>query len=375
MPDADGPAALSGLTIVDFTTMIAGPYCSRLFADLGADVIKVESADGDHMRKLRPRKSGASRFFGQLNVGKRSVLADLTDAAQRSRVIDLVAGADVVLENWRPGVAARLGVSYEDCRKVREDIVYCSISGWGQTGPYAQRAAFAPNVHAVSGVDMANLIYQPAGSPPPVTGVFTADVVGGTMAFGAVLAALRRRDQTGAGANVDVSLIESMLSMPMYELQAAMARIEKPRTSHRPVPTADGFIILTIVSDQNWRAVARAIGQPDLATDPRYADVRARTENWDEIYGLVCAWAISRTAEEAETQLLDCGVPAARYRTLASLLTDDHLREREVFRPAVDAAGEFTIPATPFRLDGETTPAPGARVPGLGEDSDEVFTN
>jgi crotonobetainyl-CoA:carnitine CoA-transferase CaiB-like acyl-CoA transferase len=165
-----------------------------------------------------------------------------------------------------------------------------------------------------------------------------------------------------------------MLSMPMYELQAELAGITEARTSHRPVPTSDGFIILTIVSDQNWRAVARAIGQPELATDPRYADVRARTENWDEIHELVCAWAVSRTAEEAEAQMLECGVPAARYRTLASLLTDEHLREREVFRPAVDAGGEFTIPATPFRLDGQTTPAPGTRVPALGEDSDQVLT-
>jgi CoA:oxalate CoA-transferase len=359
---------------VDFTTMIAGPYCSRLFADLGADVIKIEPVDGDHIRKLRPRKAGASRFFGQLNVGKRSATADMTDPEQRAAVLEVVARSDVVLENWRPGVAARLGVSYQDCRNVREDIVYCSISGWGQSGPSAQQAAFAPNVHAASGVDMANLIYQPPGSVPPVTGVFTADVVGGTMAFGAVLTALRRRDRSGVGANVDVSLIESMLSMPMYELQAELAGTGEQRTSHRPVPTSDGFIILTIVSDQNWRAVARAIGRPELGTDPRFVDVRARTGSWDEIHEIVCAWAISRTAEEAEAQMLACGVPVARYRTLASLINDDHLRERGVFQPATDAGGEFTIPVTPFRLDGETTPAPGTRVPTLGEDSDDVFT-
>src|SRR3984957_10108535 len=219
-PPAPAPGPLDGLTVLDFSTMMAGPHCTRMMADLGATVIKVESPDGDHIRKLRPRKSGASRFFGQLNVGKRSVTADLTDPGPRGEVLDLIAQADVVLENWRPGVAARLGVSYEDCRKVREDVVYCSISGWGQTGPDAQRAAFAPNVHAASGVDMTNLLYQPPGSLPPVTGVFTADVVGGTMAFGAVLAALRRRDQTGAGANGDVPTVEAMVSMPMYELQA-----------------------------------------------------------------------------------------------------------------------------------------------------------
>jgi crotonobetainyl-CoA:carnitine CoA-transferase CaiB-like acyl-CoA transferase len=365
--------ALHDLTVVDFSSMIAGPYCTRMLADLGADVIKVESPDGDHMRKLRPRKSGASRFFGQLNVGKRSVVADLTDADARAGVLALVAGGDVIVENWRPGVAARLGLAYDDCRRVREDIVYCSISGWGQTGPHAQRAAFAPNVHAASGVDMANLIYQPPGSVPPVTGVFVGDVLGGTMAFGAVLAALRRRDATGAGAHVDVSLIEAMLSMPIYELQAELAGLTGMRPSHRPVPASDGFIILTIVSDQNWRAVSRAIGRPELGTDPRYVDVRARTGHWDEIHDLVCAWAGSRTAGEAERLMLECGVPAAKYQTMASLLGDEHLRAREVFRPVADAAGEFLVTATPFRLDGEVTPAPGTRVPRHGADTDDVF--
>ncbi len=151
-PPAHVPGPLAGLTVLDFSTMMAGPYCTRMMADLGATVIKVESPEGDHMRKLRPRKSGSSRFFGQLNVGKRSVTLDLSAEPGREAALALVARADIVLESWRPGVAARLGLAYEACRAVREDVIYCSISGWGQSGPNARRAAFAPVVHAASGL-------------------------------------------------------------------------------------------------------------------------------------------------------------------------------------------------------------------------------
>jgi crotonobetainyl-CoA:carnitine CoA-transferase CaiB-like acyl-CoA transferase len=368
-----GAGPLAGLTILDFTTMMAGPHCTRMMADLGATVIKVESPDGDHMRKLRPRKSGSSRFFGQLNVGKRSVVLDLSQEPGQTAALDLVARADVVLESWRPGVAARLGLSYQACRQAREDVIYCSISGWGQAGPNATRAAFAPVVHAASGFDMANLIYQPTGSIPPVTGVFVGDILGGTMAFGAILAGLRQRDVTGVGSRIDLSLVEAMLSMPVYEFQAELAALTEQRPSHRPVPTADGFIILTIVSDANWQAVARALGQPELGRDPRFTDVKARTVHWDELHQLVCDWAASRTADQAEAEMLAAGVPAARYQTMASVLADEHLRGRGVFRTAADAAGEFTVPATPFRFDDVITPPDGSAVPALGADTEAVL--
>lgn len=367
------PGPLAGLTVLDFSTMMAGPYCTRLMADLGAAVIKIESPDGDHMRKLRPRKSGSSRFFGQLNVGKRSVILDLSAELGQEAALALVARADVVLESWRPGVAARLGVGYEACRKVREDVVYCSISGWGQAGPNATRAAFAPVVHAASGFDLANLFYQPPGSIPPVTGVFVGDILGGTMAFGAILAGLRQRDATGAGSRIDLSLVEAMLSMPVYEFQAELADLHEMRPSHRPVPTADGFIILTIVSDANWRALASALGQPGLGADPRFTDVKARTVHWDELHQLVCDWAASRTAAQAEAELLAAGVPAARYQSMGSILADGHLRDRGVFRTVADPAGHFTVPATPFRFDDVITPPDGSAVPALGADTDAVL--
>jgi crotonobetainyl-CoA:carnitine CoA-transferase CaiB-like acyl-CoA transferase len=370
---APAPGPLDGLTVLDFSTMMAGPHCTRMMADLGATVIKVESPEGDHMRKLRPRKSGSSRFFGQLNVGKRSVTLDLSAGPGREAALALVAQADIVLESWRPGVADRLGLAYQACRAVREDVIYCSISGWGQSGPNARRAAFAPVVHAASGFDLANLSYQPPGSIPPVTGVFVGDILGGTMAFGAILAGVRKRDATGAGSRIDLSLVEAMLSMPVYEFQAELADLREMRPSHRPVPTADGFIILTIVSDLNWRAVARALGQPGLGTDPRFVDVKARTLHWDDMHQLVCDWAAGRTAGQAEAEMLAAGVPAARYQSMASLLADEHLRTRGVFRTVADAAGEFTVTGTPFRFDDVVTPPDGSAVPALGADTDAVL--
>jgi crotonobetainyl-CoA:carnitine CoA-transferase CaiB-like acyl-CoA transferase len=145
------------------------------------------------------------------------------------------------------------------------------------------------------------------------------------------------------------------------------------RPSHRPVPTADGFIILTIVSDLNWRAVARALGQPELGTDPRFTDVKARTLHWNDMHQLICDWAASRTAEQAEAAMLAAGVPAARYQTMASMLADEHLRGRGVFRAVADAAGEFTVTATPFRFDDVITPADGSSVPALGADTEAVL--
>lgn len=364
---------LSGVRVVDFSTMIAGPYATRLLADLGAEVIKVESPEGDHMRNLRPRKSGSSRFFGQLNVGKRSVVLNLGVQAQLADALALVASADIVVENWRPGVAARLGLAYDDCRTVKKDVVYCSISGWGQTGPNAQRPAYAPTIHAASGIEMVNMTYQPGADRPQVSGVYTADVFGGLTGFGAVLAALRKRDVTGEGTHVDVSLVESMLTVPIYEFQNEFSHIPDQRPSHRPVPTRDGFIMVMIVNDPSWRAVSKAIGRPELAADPRFADIKARTENWDEIHRLVCEWAADLTVDEAESHMLECGAPAARYHTMETILQEKHLIERETFRDVNDPAGDFIIPATPFRLDGHVTPETGSHAPGLGEDSETVL--
>ncbi|MCW2758152.1 MAG: hypothetical protein JWO46_1898 [Nocardioidaceae bacterium] len=367
------PGPLAGLRVVDLSSMMAGPHCARLMADQGADVIKIESLTGDHMRNLRPRMRGQSRFFGQLNLGKRSVALDLKSARGLEAALALVAQADVLIEAWRPGVAAKLGLGYDECHVLNQRLVYCSISGYGQDGPDAGRAAFAPVVHAASGYDMANLPYQPPGSPPPTTGVYVGDILGGTVAYASILTALRRRDQLGIGGRADVSLVDSMMSVLVYELQAAFAGLSDTRISHPPLPTQDGWVAVTVVNNATWTGMTRAMGVPELATDDRFHDVAARTEHWPELQALMAEWSRTLSTDETEARLLAAGVPAARHRTPEELIHDEHHVHRGTFPEAFDTAGAFHAVAAPFRLDDVVTPAAGARVPGLGEHTEQVL--
>ncbi|HEY3187105.1 MAG TPA: CoA transferase, partial [Solirubrobacteraceae bacterium] len=179
---------LAGLRVLDLTTTIAGPHCTRLLADLGASVVKIEAPDGDMMRTRPPLRNGASSHFGQLNAGKRSVVLDLKQPAAVEIVTRLVRRADVLVENFRPGVMTRLGLGYASLAAIRPELVYCAISGYGQTGPSADLPAYAPVIHAASGYDVAHMSYQESRTRPDNNGIFIADVLSGTYAFGAILA-------------------------------------------------------------------------------------------------------------------------------------------------------------------------------------------
>ena len=225
--------ALAGLEVIDLTTTIAGPHCTRLLADLGASVTKIEGPEGDMMRTRPPLRSNASTSFGQLNAGKRSVVLDLKDPVAIKAVRALAAKADVFVENYRPGVTRRLGLSYAALKEINPRLIYCSISGYGQTGPSAELAAYAPVIHAASGYDMAHMSYQPGRTQPDNCGVYIADVLTGTYAFGAVMAALNQRHATGTGQHIDVSMLESMLTLTLTEIQGA--QFEMPPPPKRPV--------------------------------------------------------------------------------------------------------------------------------------------
>ena len=237
--------ALSGLRVLDFTTTIAGPHCTRLLADLGAEVIKIEAPAGDMMRTRPPMRNGASTSFGQLNAGKKSIAVDLKSPAAVEAVRRLVATADVVVENFRPGVMRRFGLDYEALRPIKPDLVYCAISGYGQTGPSAELPAYAPVIHAASGYDLAHMAYQGAAQGaarrPDYCGIYIADVLTGTYAFGAIATALYHRQTTGEGQMIDVSMLESMLTLTLSEIQAAQFAVAPPgRPVFGPVATKDG---------------------------------------------------------------------------------------------------------------------------------------
>src|SRR3984893_18170393 len=219
---------LDRVRVVDFTTTIAGPHCTRLLADLGAEVIKLEASEGDMMRSRPPLRDGASTSFGQLNTGKKSVILDLKRPEAVAIVKRLVATADVVVENFRPGVMQRFGLDYPVLRAAKPDLVYCAISGYGQTGPSAELPAYAPVIHASSGFDLAQIAYQGVDRRPGYCGIYIAEVLTGTYAFGAIMAALYQRRETGEGQLIDVSMLESMLSLTLSEIQAAQFAVAPP---------------------------------------------------------------------------------------------------------------------------------------------------
>src|SRR6266513_2671948 len=285
-------SALDGLRVLDFTTTIAGPHCGRLLADLGAEVIKLEAPEGDMMRSRPPLRNAASTSFGQLNTGKKSVILDLKRPEALEIVQRLVATADVVVENFRPGVMQRFALDYPALKAVKPDLVYCAISGYGQTGPSAELPAYAPVIHAASGYDMAHLAYQPGRSRPDYCGIYHADVVTGTYAFGAISAALYQRHATQRGQHIDVSMLESMLTLTLNEVQwSQFAVAPTSRPMFGPIQTSDGYVMVAIASEKTFQGLMKVIGRPDWVSDPRFAKYADRRNNWADLMDGVEAWS------------------------------------------------------------------------------------
>ncbi|MFV2173717.1 CaiB/BaiF CoA transferase family protein [Actinomadura sp. LOL_016] len=364
---------LAGIRVADFSIMIAGPYCTRMLADMGADVIKIESPEGDPMRSRAPLRDGHSAYFGHLNTGKRSVRLDLRTEVGLRAARDLVAGADVVVENFRPGVMARFGLDEKSCRALDPRLVYCSVSGYGQSGPSARLPAFAQIVHAMSGYDMANFHYQEDAVRPPSCGIFVADILGAALAYGAVVTGLAGRERTGNGEVLDVSLQEAMMSMLVFETQAAQAEGTHKKTVYRPVRTKDRFLMISPVTERNFRALTSGMGRPDLLTDPRFADIADRERNWDELYDEIEEWTAAYTSEQVEGRLLAAGVPCGRYREIGEVFDDPQTVSRGSMRTIRDGAGEYLATAPPFTVGSHPRSDMPEEVPGLGADTAAVL--
>jgi crotonobetainyl-CoA:carnitine CoA-transferase CaiB-like acyl-CoA transferase len=367
--------AFAGLRVLDLTTTIAGPHCARLLADLGADVVKVESPEGDVMRTRPPLRGGASSYFGQLNAGKRSVVLDLKDERAVAAVRRIAERADILVENYRPGVTRRLGLDYAKLSAGNPRLIYCSISGYGQTGPSADLAAYAPVIHATSGYDLAHLAYQRGRTRPDNCGLYVADVMAGTYAFGAIATALHQRHTTGKGQHLDISMFESMLSLTQTEIQTAQFEVPPPpaRPIFGPVATADGFINIAVVSERTFQSMAAAAGRPDWVADPRFAKYLDRRGNWGELMDEFEVWSKQLSCADCLAVLDRHSVPAAAYRTVRQAMEDPQLAHRGAFREVRDAGGPFKALNPPFRMSGAATEV-GPRVPGLGEHTAEVLS-
>ena len=357
----------AGLRVLDFATTIAGPHCARMLADMGAEVIKIESAEGETMRSRPPLRSGCSTVFGQLNVGKKSLVLDLKSKEGLEAVRQLVATADVLVENFRPGVMCRLKLDHETLRPLNPKLVYCSISGYGQTGPSAELPAYAPVIHAASGYDMAHLAYQPGRERPDYCGIYHADVFAGTYAFGAIASALYQRSRTQLGQHIDVSMLESMLMLTLNEVQWSQFQVAPTsRPMFGPIATSDGYVMLAIASEKTFQGLMKVIGRPEWVSDPRFAKYADRRNNWSELMDGVEAWSHRVTTEQCLAGLNREGVPSSAYRTVAQALADPQLAHRRALAEVEDDGGTFRMMNLPFRMSGAKVAA-GKRVSTLGE--------
>ncbi len=342
---------LTGYRIADFSHVMAGPFCSHFLRLLGADVIKVESVTGgDAMRYYGPHRDldGMSPAFIAANVGKRSIALDLKRPEGLEVARRLVASADVVLENFRPGVMQRLGLGYEECRALRSGIVYCSVSGYGQTGPLRDLPAIDNIVQATSGMMAAN---GGPDDPPSRVGWPVVDTYTGTLAALAVLSALLRRERFGEGQYLDVAMLDASLVMltslatPFLVTGRMLPRTGDTGYSGSPSAamyvTRDGVrISLGAVQNAQFFALCRALGRPDLERDPRFRDppARANPQNAAGLRAILAGAFLERTGAEWEELLTEVDVPFGRVRTVEEVCTQEYLGERGLL-PAVQIPG------------------------------------
>src|SRR5579872_2090732 len=371
--ERNATGSLHGLRVLDFSTTIAGPHCTRMLADVGAEVIKIEAVDGETMRIRPPVRNGCSSLFGQLNAGKKSIVLDLKLPEALEVVLHLVKSVDILVENFRPGVMRRLKLDYSSVQPFNPKLVYCSISGYGQSGPSAELPAYAPVIHAASGHDMAHLAYQPGRNRPDYCGIYHADILTGVYAFGAISAALYQRHLTGQGQHIDVSMLESMLTLTPNEVQNSQFNVPPPsRPMFGPVETADGYVMVAIASEKTFQGLARAAGHPEWVADPRFAKYAERRRYWTELMVGVEDWSKTVTTEKCLRDLAEYGVPCSAYRTVAEAMADPQLVHRGALAEVEDDGGSFKVVNLPFRMSGAKVAA-GARAPALGEHTREVL--
>lgn len=375
-PAAPTPKPLDGIRVVDFTRLFAGPLCTMVLADLGADVVKVEAAGGDDARHFGPPfLAGEGMNFMALNRGKRSVVLDLKSDAGRRAALALAAGADVVVENFRPGVADRLGIGYEALAAANPRLVYCSISGFGPAQELGRKPALDLIVQALSGV-MARQADR--DGTPQLLCITVADTYAAAQGVQGILASLLVRERTGAGQRVDVSLLEAILTAQAYRIVCDPATLELPAfddtVPYGAFATQDGgWLAIAVVSPANWRALCDGIGAPELADDARFATNPLRVANRDALLPLLRARIAARPLA-AWIELLEAGgVPCAPVQRLEDVMADPAMVATGVLADLEHpAAGTVRTLGTGFHLSA-TPGAVGRPAPRLGEHTEEVL--
>jgi CoA:oxalate CoA-transferase len=370
---------LAGVRVLDFTRVLAGPYCTALMADLGADVIKVESAHGDDYRHIGPFEQGESLLFQAINRGKRSISLDLKSQADLATIKALLAQTDVLVENFRPGVMAKLGLDYETLRTDFPALVYVSVSGFGQTGSNATKPAYDIIIQAMSG--LMDVTGEPDGTPTMVGEAF-GDVAGGLFAAWGAMVALFDRSRTGVGRYVDVALFDALTSMmPILACRTLMGGTSPTRTGNRhslsapfgTYPARDGHFAVAVLNDRLFATFAEVIGQPDLAVDPRFVTDPLRRENEPELALKIAHWAETRSVSEVVSSLETAGVPASAIQSVAQAWASPQAVERglasEVIHPVL---GRLSVPEQPVQFSGAARGGRSA-APRLNADAADIL--
>ena len=375
----EGLRPLEGLTVIDLSQVLAGPLCTMILGDLGADVIKVEPPHGDQSRQsLGTRIGNDSAAFLAVNRNKRSIVLDLQTTSERRTLHRLVANADIVVENFRPGVAERLGAGYDELSELNPRLVYGSLTGFGSHGPYAARAGLDLVVQAMTGLmSVTGEEGRPVKNGPPV-----ADLSAGLYLTIGILAALESRRKTGRGQLVKTSLYESALSLAVWETAELWANGETPGpmgSAHRmaapyqALRTSDGYVVVAATNERLWRRLCDLVGLPHLADDPRFLTNADRLEHRQELAALLEDVLADRTTDEWVQELVAAGVPGGPLYDYAQTLADPHTEATGMLvETEHPAAGKIRMLGSPVHL-ADSAFAVRRPPPLLGEHTAEVL--
>jgi crotonobetainyl-CoA:carnitine CoA-transferase CaiB-like acyl-CoA transferase len=372
---------LAGTKVLDLTIFMAGPYCSMVLGDLGAEVIKIETfPDGDNSRKFDPQVNGESYCFAMMNRNKKSLALDLKHPAGHEAFLKLAAQADIVLENFRPGVARKLGVDYETLKRINPSLIYASMSGFGQTGPYSSKGGFDIIAQGMSGI--MSMTGEPGGRPAKV-GIAVNDIASGATALYSVLGAYIGRLRSGHGQYLETSLVEAGLAWTIWEAAAFFGAGEVPTatgTRHRRFApyqayrTKDGYVTVGAGSDKLWQSFCTQVcGKPEWLADPRFATLPARLRNIDELEREIEAVLTTQPTAHWIERLDAAQVPAGPVYRYDEILADPHIHARDmIVELEHPKMGPIRMLGLPVKSTGDLA-AIRRPAPWLGQHSAEVL--
>ncbi len=373
---------LDDLFVVDLSRILSGPVCSMLLADMGAEVVKVEPPpSGDDSRQWGPPFiGGISTYFLSVNRNKKSLSLNLKTAEGQRVLWKLIERGDVFIENFRPGVLEKLGFGYEAVAKVQRRLIYCSISGFGHTGPYRDRPGYDVIAQGESGI--MDLTGYPDG-PPAKLGASLADVVAGLYALNGILLALLARYKTGTGQHVDISLLDGMVSTLTYQALIYLSTGRSPRrlgTRHPSIvpyecfQAKDGFVNIAVTNEKQWENFCRALGFAELAIDPRFQTMEARLTHYGELRPVIDRVISKMTRAEAIARMSEVGIPVGPINTIGEILEDPQIKAREMIVELTHPEyGPFRTLGIPIKLS--KTPGEVAKAsPRFGEHNREVLS-